>query len=158
MHILHIAQCTKLHSAFGVQHGLINNIDMKAKSHHLQNWSVKGLCGRGLSEFIDWRYSQSCWYFRPRFLNVAHLTFSLHGSTLPPPAHPCENKYTVHIHVYSVWGNGVWVSGPRTDKTAAKSLYRSIFFDDNILHCLLWVLSFYVVQYLERLVSSIKKN
>ncbi len=35
-------------------------------------------------------------------------------------------------------------SGPQTDKTpAAKFLYRSILLDDDILHCLLWVLSFY---------------
>ncbi len=25
--------------------------------------SVKGLCCRFFSEFIDWRYSQLCWYF-----------------------------------------------------------------------------------------------
>ncbi len=43
--------------------GLINYIDTKA------NWPVKGLCGKCLSEFIDWRYSQSCWYFRPSFVN-----------------------------------------------------------------------------------------
>jgi hypothetical protein len=24
---------------------------------------VKGLCGRFLSKFIDWRFSQTCWYF-----------------------------------------------------------------------------------------------
>jgi hypothetical protein len=30
-----------------------------------------------LIEFIDWRYSQSCWYFRPSFVNYCPLTFSL---------------------------------------------------------------------------------
>jgi hypothetical protein len=30
-----------------------------------KNLSGKGLCGRCLSEFTDWRYSQSCWYFDP---------------------------------------------------------------------------------------------
>ncbi len=33
----------------------------------LKKFSCKGaLC---LSEFIDWKYSQSCWYFRPSFVN-----------------------------------------------------------------------------------------
>ncbi len=30
-----------------------------------------------LIEFIDWRYSQSCWYFRPVLWTSATLTFSL---------------------------------------------------------------------------------
>jgi hypothetical protein len=36
-------------------------------------------------EFIDWRYRQSCWYFRPSFVTCcpANLLF---GSTLPPPS------------------------------------------------------------------------
>ncbi len=32
-------------------------------------YPAKGLCRRCLSEFIDRRYSQSCWYFRPSFVN-----------------------------------------------------------------------------------------
>ncbi len=43
-----------------------------------------GRCGRCLSEFIDWRFSQSCWYFRPSFGTIAPLTFSL-VLLLPPP-------------------------------------------------------------------------
>ncbi len=35
-------------------------------------------------EFIDWRYSQSCWYFRPLLLIIASLTFSLVDLPLPP--------------------------------------------------------------------------
>ncbi len=46
-------------------HGLINYVDTKAKCRHPKTLSVKGLCGRCLYEFIDWRYSQSCWYFDP---------------------------------------------------------------------------------------------
>jgi hypothetical protein len=40
-----------------------------------------------LIEFIDWRYSQSCWYFRPSFVNysIAPLTLSLVSSHLPVP-------------------------------------------------------------------------
>jgi hypothetical protein len=48
-----------------------------------KNLTVKGLCGRCLSEFIDWRYSQSCWYFRPSFLN--YCPFNLLSSSPPPP-------------------------------------------------------------------------
>ncbi len=62
-------------------HELINFIDIKAKCLHLKNWSVKGLCGRCLSEFRGWRYIQSCWYFRPRFVNCcpSNLLFGLTG-------------------------------------------------------------------------------
>ncbi len=44
-----------------------------------------------LTEFTDWRYSQSCWYFRPLSLlsTSAPLSFSL--VHLPP--FPCVNKY-----------------------------------------------------------------
>jgi hypothetical protein len=34
-------------------------IEGNAKCRHLKKWPVKGLCGRCLSEFMDWRYSQS---------------------------------------------------------------------------------------------------
>jgi hypothetical protein len=37
-------------------HELIKYIDTKAKCRHLNNWPVKGLCGRCFSKFIDWRY------------------------------------------------------------------------------------------------------
>ncbi len=57
---------------------------------------------RCLIEFIDWRYSQSCWYFRPALWTIAPLTFSL-VSSLPLS---CVNKYIYCIHVYSEWGRG----------------------------------------------------
>jgi hypothetical protein len=39
---------------------------------------------------------------------------------------------------------GVWGSGPQTDKHLPQSPFRGQFFlDDDILHCLLRVLSFY---------------
>ncbi len=44
-------------------HGLINNIDTKPKCRHLKKFTVKD--GRCFSEFIDWRYRKSCWYFDP---------------------------------------------------------------------------------------------
>ncbi len=90
----------------------INFIDTKAKYRHLKNWSVKGLCGRCLSKFIDWRYSQSCWYFRPSLWTVAPLTFSL--VQLSPPLLPllCVNKYTVCTYTVCK-GGGYGVLRPR---------------------------------------------
>jgi hypothetical protein len=48
--------------------GTFNYRDTKAKCRHLKNWPVKGLCGRCLSEYIDWIFNQSCWNFRNSFL------------------------------------------------------------------------------------------
>jgi hypothetical protein len=49
------------------------------------------------AEFIDKRYSQSCWYFDPQLCElVGPLTFSLVQSTLFPPPLPSVNKYTVY--------------------------------------------------------------
>ncbi len=59
--------------------GLINYIDTKANWCHPKNWAVKGLWCRCLSEFMDWRYSQSRWYFRPSFVNCC-LSNLLSGS------------------------------------------------------------------------------
>jgi len=67
--------------------GLINYIDTKAKCRHLKNWPVKGLCGRCLSEFIDRRYSQSCWYLRPSFVNCCCPSPLNHPFPLP-----CVNR------------------------------------------------------------------
>ena len=47
---------------------------------------------------LDWRYSQSCWYFLPLLWICAPLTFSL--VHLPPPL-PCVNKYR-GMYLYSV--------------------------------------------------------
>ncbi len=52
-----------------------------------KNLPGKGLCGRTLSEFIDWRYSQSCWHFRPSFVNCCPSNL-LSGSTFPPTPFP----------------------------------------------------------------------
>ncbi len=83
-------------------HGLINYADTKAKWRHLKNWPVKGLCGRCLSKFIDLRYIQSCWYFRPSFVNCCPSNL-LSGSTHhSPPPHPVWIKYAVYT--YTVCG------------------------------------------------------
>jgi hypothetical protein len=43
--------------------GLIDYIDTKAKFRHLKKLTCKGTLQQVLSEFKDWRDSQSCWYF-----------------------------------------------------------------------------------------------
>ncbi len=50
-----------------------------------------------LIEFIDWRYSQSCWYFRLLWTS-APLTFSL--VHLSPNPLPCVNKYMYTVQGY----------------------------------------------------------
>ncbi len=63
-----------------------------------------------LIEFIDWRCSQSCWYFRPLLWTSAPLTFSLvhlPPSTPPFPVWISTGECTVCT------GGGGW---PQTDK------------------------------------------
>jgi hypothetical protein len=98
-----------------------------------KKWPIKGLCGRCLSEFIDWRYIQSCWYFWPNFVNcVAPLTFSLGSSLPPPPPLPCVNKYTVNTYTVCKGGEGMgcW---PQRNKHLPQSLFTGLFLDYDIL-------------------------
>ncbi len=55
-----------------------------------------------LINFIDWRYSQSCWYFRPLLWTVAPLP-----SLLPPPPLPKVNEQ----YILTVCGCGLWGGG-----------------------------------------------
>jgi hypothetical protein len=76
-------------------HGLINFIDIKAKCRYLKQLTCKGtLWGRCLSEFIDWRFSQSCWYFRPSF--VIWCPSPLLSGSAHPPFPP-----SLHLHYLS---------------------------------------------------------
>ncbi len=78
-------------------HGLINYKDTKTKCRLY--WCLK--------EFIDWRYSQSCWYFRPSFVNYCPLTFSLVYLTHPSPLPKSHST----VYTNSVWlGGGVVLS------------------------------------------------
>ncbi len=72
-----------------------------------KNWSGKGLCGRSLSEFIDWRYSQSCWHFRPSFVKCCTSNL-LSGSTLPRPLFPVS-KFNIYLQCVAGMGWGCWV-------------------------------------------------
>ncbi len=69
------------------------------------DWPVKGLCGSCLSECIDLRYSQSCWYFRPSFVNCCRSNL-LSGSTLTdsPPSLCQSTVYTDSVRLRGVGG------------------------------------------------------
>ncbi len=71
---------------------IINYIDTKAKCRHLKKLTCTGTWRKVfIRVFIDWRYSQSCWYVRPSSL----------------PSLRCVNKYT--LYTYTVcWGGGGW--------------------------------------------------
>jgi hypothetical protein len=96
-------------------HRLINFKDTKTKCRHIKKWTcIKGLCGRCLSEFIDWRYSQSCWYFRPIFVNYCPFNL-LSGSPAPtPPPVPLPSVNVQYIQTVCDWeGLGCVESGWR---------------------------------------------
>jgi hypothetical protein len=94
---------------------------------------------------LEIKQKQSFWYFRPALCTFAPLTFSLVSS--PPSPLPCVNKYIVYtVYAYTVCKRGGSTGslegrGPQTDKTpAAKSLYKFIFLDNNICHCILYII------------------
>ncbi len=65
-------------------------------SHHGLNYKTPNPKCRlywYLIEFIDWRYSQSYWYFRPALWN--YCPYDLSGWLSPPPF---LNKYTVYTY------------------------------------------------------------
>ncbi len=57
-----------------------------------------------LIEFIEWRYSQSCWYFRPLLWTSAPLTFSMFH--LPPPLPPFPMWISTGVCIYTVCNGG----------------------------------------------------
>ncbi len=117
-------------------------VDTKTKCRHLKNWPLKGLWGRCLSELIDRRYSQSCWYFWPSFVNCCPSNL-LSGSTIPPPF-LCVNKYTVHTYKVFKGGEEVWGSGPHTDNSCRKvPLHVNFFRWRHFALPSMWGLSFY---------------
>ncbi len=126
----------------GGRHGLINYI-----CRHLKLLTCNGTLRHAFITvyFINWRYSQSCWYFRPSFVKCCPANL-LSGSTVPPPPFPVLISI-LYTGIQCVkWGGGLWGSGPQTDKHLPQS--PQSFLDDDILHWLLWVLSFYGGPYL----------
>ncbi len=63
-----------------------------------------------LIDLIAWRYSQSCWYFRPLLWASVPLTFSV--VHLPPPPPPWVKKYMGTCKVKGGGGD----RGPQTVK------------------------------------------
>jgi hypothetical protein len=65
---------------------------------------VKGLCGRYLSEFIDWRYSKSCWYFLPSFVNCfpSNLLSGRCSSVWGPEPHIPSLTHCIRV-LYTVY-------------------------------------------------------
>jgi hypothetical protein len=74
-------------------------------------------------------YCQSCWYFRPSFLNY-YLSNLLSDSSPPPPALlPCVNKYAVYMYCIQCVSEGeVWGSGPQIDKHLSQSPFTGHIF------------------------------
>jgi hypothetical protein len=68
-------------------------------------------------EFVDWTYTQSCWYFRPLLWTSAPLTFSL--VYLPHFPLPCVNKYR-GIFIQCVKG-GEGIGGLRQINTCCQA-------------------------------------
>ncbi len=117
-------------------HGLINYIDIKAKCRHLKkSWPVKGLCGSCLSKFIDWRFSQSCWYFRLSLMNCCPSNI-FSGSTSPLPSVKVEYRQSVWL--WPDWEPTKLLDhpkqkprrggAPQTDKHLSQSTFTGQFF------------------------------
>ncbi len=66
--------CKILSSSIAFSHGLINYKVTKTKCHLY--WC--------LIKFIDWRKSQSCWYFRPSFVNYCPSNLLSGSASLLP--------------------------------------------------------------------------
>ncbi len=107
-------------------HGLSNNIDTKAKCRHRNKLTLRQVFIRVYRLKIQLVNSHVV-IFDPALWIVAPLRFSL-------------VQISPHTRILCVRG-WVWGSGPQTDKHLPEVPVN--FLDDDILRCLLWVLSFY---------------
>ncbi len=76
-----------------------------------------------LIEFIDWRFNQSCWYFRPLLWTSAPLTFSMVHLPPHPPSLCVWISTGVHVFIQCVTGG----RGPQTDKHLPPSTFTNRF-------------------------------
>ncbi len=90
----------------------------------------------GHSQFLA--YKQSCWYFRPSLVIFPHSNDFMIFTCLPSGRGRGGRHPVVYVSMYRVWGGG-----PLSDKELTQSPFPGHFSDDDILYCLLWVLSFY---------------
>jgi hypothetical protein len=88
-------------SPLSPNHGLTNYIETNAKCRHLKKLSCKGI----LRQVFIRVYSQSCWYFRPSFVNCCPTNLS--GSSLTPPLFPVWKsiQYTCIQCLKGIWGH-----------------------------------------------------
>ncbi len=128
---------------------------------------MKGRWKSNINVWFPFLYSQKWnWYFQNRIimfcLPVPTLIYLWDISIFPGSAYlfccrkicePFLGIYKAHRHMRN-WDCGRAIPRNGTHEwdlhcsvspvsPTAKFLYRSIFLDDDILHCLLWVLSFY---------------
>jgi hypothetical protein len=124
-------------------HGLIDYIDTKAKCH-LKKFTCKGTLRQVFIRGNRREIQPVMLVFRPISVNCcpSNLLSSLYFNSPPLLPLPCVSTYTVNTYTVCKWG-GVLGSGPHTDKHLPQSLLRGQCSDDDILLCLLWVLSFY---------------
>jgi hypothetical protein len=77
-----------------------------------------------LIQFIDWRYSQSCWYMNPS-CELAPI-YLLTGLPTPPPhTFPVWVSTKVYVFIQCVTGGGD--RGPQTDKHLPPSTFTGKF-------------------------------
>jgi hypothetical protein len=121
-------------------HGLINNIDTKAKCR-LKKLICKGTLQQVFIRVYRLEIHQLCCYSRLSFVNSCPLPFSL--VQLPPP--PCVNKYSVYRYtVCREEGMGNGVLDLRQIKTCSKVPLQVNFLDciafyESYLSTLLWL-------------------
>ncbi len=77
-------------------------------------------------DFIDWRYSQSYWYFQPLSWTSAPLTFSLVHLSPPLGFFPVWIKYRGTC-IHTVCNRGGGDRGPLTDKHLPPSTFTGQF-------------------------------
>ncbi len=128
-----VITCQRI-SSLHTTHGLIKYIDTKAKCRHLRKLTYKGTFQQVFLRVyrLEMLVFVNCY-------SVAPLTFSL--VQLPPPL-PCVKKYTVYTYTVCNGRGGYGV----LQTPASKSLHRSIFLDDDILHWPFMSLIFLIIQ------------
>jgi hypothetical protein len=82
-------------------HGLISYKDTKIKCRHLKKLTCKGTLRQlFIRVYINWRYSQSCWYFRSSFVN--YCTSDLFSGSPSPPPLPSVKVQYIHAVIHAV--------------------------------------------------------
>jgi hypothetical protein len=121
--------------AYSEHHGLISYIDTKVKCGHLIKLK-KGLCGRCLSV---------CPIPPPPVYVHVHISQREEGESWSREKGSGATYHKAGLKI-PTWLNYVrdgYLQSINSDKHLRKLPLQVYFLDDDILHCLLWVLSFY---------------